>query len=362
MSKPDMDPPGLRMTSLATWLGQRDLPIDADGPLSAHLFPGGRSNVTYRLTDRHGNSIVLRRPPLGHVLPSAHDMSREYRVLSGLGRAGFPAPIAYALCEDDDIIGSSFVVMSFVEGRVISDAQGAAALSEHEAGEISESLISTLVRLHHVDTSQAELTDLGKPEGYLVRQLTRWSRQWELTKTRDLPIIDELRDRLGALLPQLPDAVPATLVHGDFRLDNSILAADGPNILAVLDWEMSTLGDPLSDLALTLLYWTRPNDNLRRLVPIAPGVTERNGFWDRSRVIEEYGNLSGLNLDYLDARTALACFKLAVITESIHARTLGGQQLGTATMNDENMGKSTEYLAELGLNVLRLGTVAGLAS
>ena len=283
MSKPDVDPPGLRMSSLADWLGQRDLPIDAHGPLTTHLFPGGRSNVTYRITDQHGDSVVLRRPPLGHVLPSAHDMSREFRVLSGLGRTGFPAPIAYALCEDEEVIGSSFVLMSFVEGRVISDARSAAGLSEQEAGEISESLISTLVRLHHVDTTQAELSDLGKPEGYLVRQLARWSRQWELTKTRDLPIIDELRDRLSALLPQLPDDVPATLVHGDFRLDNSILAADGPNVLAVLDWEMSTLGDPLSDLALTLVYWTRPDDNLRRLVPIAPGVTERTGFWDLCR-------------------------------------------------------------------------------
>jgi aminoglycoside phosphotransferase (APT) family kinase protein len=356
------DPPGLRMGPLATWLGAHDVPIDVGAPLTAQLFPGGRSNVTYRITDHLGNSVVLRRPPLGNVLPSAHDMAREFRVLRGMNLIDFPAPIAYGLSEDHDVIGSSFMVMSFVDGRVISDAQGAAGLTDDEADAISASLISTLVRLHHIDIERAGLSELGRPQGYLVRQLDRWSKQWDLTRTRELPAIDELHAHLASILPALPDNMPAALVHGDFRLDNSVLAADSSEVLAVLDWEMSTLGDPLSDLALTLLYWTRPDDNLRRLVPIAPGVTERPGFWGRARIIESYGEQSGLPMDHLDARTALACFKLAVIAESIHARTLGGQQLGTAVSNGEDMGGSTEFVAELGLNVIRLGTVAGLAS
>jgi aminoglycoside phosphotransferase (APT) family kinase protein len=358
----ESDPPGLRMGPLATWLRTQPIPIDATAPLVAELFPGGRSNVTYRITDRHGDSVVLRRPPLGHVLPSAHDMAREFRVLSGLNRVDFPVPIAYALCEDQAVIGSSFMVMSYVDGRVIANAEGAASLSADEAGAISATLVSTLVRLHRVDIERAGLAELGRPAGYLTRQLARWSRQWDLTRTRDLPVIEELRDRLGSLLRNVPEDLPFSLVHGDYRLDNTVLAQDGAEILAVLDWEMSTLGDPVSDLALSLLYWSRPDDNLRRRLPVTPDVTESPGFWDRSRVISAYADESGLRLDHLDACTALACFKLAVITESIHARTLGGQQLGTAVTRQEDMSVATEVVSELGLNVIRLGTVDGLAS
>lgn len=358
----ESDPPGLRMGPLAAWLRSQPIPIDATTPLTAELFAGGRSNVTYRLVDGHGDSVVLRRPPLGHVLPSAHDMAREFRVLTGLNRMDFPAPIAYALCPDVTVVGSPFMVMSHVDGRVISDAAGAAMLSADEASAISASLVDTLVRLHRVDVDRAGLADLGRPHGYLARQLDRWSRQWGLTRTRDLPAIEELRDRLGGLLAGIPEDLPSSLVHGDYRLDNSVLAPHGAEIVAVLDWEMSTLGDPVSDLALTLLYWTRPDDHLRRLVPVAPGVTEGAGFWSRSRLIAAYGEQSGLRLDHLDACTALACFKLAVITESIHARTVGGQQLGTAATSHEDMGAATEVISELGLNVIRLGTVDGLAS
>ena len=205
-------------------------------------------------------------------------------------------------------------------------------------------------------------TTLAGPHGYLPRQVTAGPRQWEITKTRDLPAMDRLRAQLADQLAALPDDLPWSLVHGDFRLDNCILAAHSPEVIAVLDWEMSTLGDPLSDLALILLYWTRPTDVLRHRIPVSQGVTERPGFWDRSRIVEAYQADSGRTVDHLDACAALACFKLAVITESIHARTLGGQQLGTAAKDLTGMGVATESLADLGLAVTREGTVAGLSS
>jgi aminoglycoside phosphotransferase (APT) family kinase protein len=357
-----MDPPGLRLGPLQTWLRDHDVPLDLGVPPVPVLFTGGRSNVTYRLDDASGRSVVLRRPPLGHVMPSAHDMAREFRVLTGMNRVGFPAPEALLLCEDSDVIGSPFIIMSFVSGRVVSDPESAAHLTPEEASDISAALISTMARLHAVDVSEAGLAELGRPQGYLPRQLDRWTRQWEITKTRDLPAMDALRSQIGDLLAPLPADLPWSLVHGDFRLDNCILSSDSPDVIAVLDWEMSTLGDPLSDLALILLYWTRPTDVLRHRIPVSPGVTERPGFWDRSQIIEAYQAASGRAVDHLDACTALACFKLAVITESIHARTLGGQQLGTAASDLTGMGVATESLAEMGLNVVRHGTVDGLAS
>jgi aminoglycoside phosphotransferase (APT) family kinase protein len=295
-------------------------------------------------------------------MPSAHDMTREFRVLKGMNRVGFPTPEALMLCEDSEVIGSSFIIMSYVEGRVISDPASAAHLSSEDASDISAALMSTMARLHNVDVAAAGLEGLGRRQGYLPRQLNRWTGQWAITKTRDLPAMDTLRTKIGELLANLPDDLPTSLVHGDFRLDNCILAFDAPDVMAVLDWEMSTIGDPLADLALILLYWTRPTDLLRHLVPVSPGVTERPGFWDRSRIIDAYQAESGNTVDHLDACTALACFKLAVITESIHARALGGQQLGTAATDLTGMGVATESLAELGLNVVRLGSVDGLAS
>ncbi len=174
----------------------------------------------------------------------------------------------------------------------------------------------------------AGLTEFGRPEGYLPRQLARWTQQWELTQTRPLPVMDALRQRLGADLSTLPDDQPWGLVHGDYRLDNVMLAQEGADVRAVLDWEMSTLGHPLADLGLTLVYWTEPTDTLRRRIPVAERLTDATGFWDRRRIIDAYADASGLPMDRLDTCTALACFKLAVITESILARTLMGKQLG----------------------------------
>lgn len=356
------DLPGLHLASVQAWLATHDVDLDTDDPLTAELFTGGRSNVTYRLTDAHGRSVVLRRPPLGNVMPTAHDMAREYRVLTGLSRARYPAPTALALCEDETVTGAPFLLMEFVDGRILSTADDARAISDADADATSAALVATLADLHRVDVASAGLVDLGRPEGYLPRQLVRWSKQWDLTKTRDLPVMDSLRSRLVGLLEPLPLDLPWALVHGDYRLDNVILAPESIQVRAVLDWEMSTLGDPLSDLALTLVYWTEAADTLRHRVPVAEHLTDGAGFWSRARIISTYAERSSLSVDHLDACTALACFKLAVITESIHARTLSGKQLGTAAGDIHAMAVATESLADMGLAVCADGTVAGLSS
>ena len=354
------DPPGLDRDAVVSWLAVNGIRLVE--PVGASLFPGGRSNVTYRLVDAEGSSIVLRRPPLGNVLPTAHDMGREHRVLSGLNRVGFPAPQALALCSDDAVTGAPFLVMSYVDGRIIATAEQADGLSADERDAISASLVAALADLHAVDVDAAGLAELGRPEGYLPRQLSRWSKQWGLTRTRDLASMDRLQEVLAGLIEPLPTDLPWSLVHGDYRLDNVILAPGSADVRAVLDWEMSTLGDPVADLALTLVYWSEAGDRLRHRVPVAENLTDAPGFWSRGRIVDEYARTSGRPMDHLDACTALACFKLAVITESIHARTLSGKQLGTAAGDVHAMGVATEALAELGLAVASVGTVAGLAS
>lgn len=356
------DPPGLRMTALARWLDDAGVAIDVSGPLEATLFPGGRSNITYLLTDRQGRSVVLRRPPLGNVMPTAHDMGREHRVLTGMALGGFPAPRPLALCTDEDVIGAPFLVMEFVTGRILATAADVAGLDPGARGTVSDSLISMLGSLHLMDPGSCGLADLGRTDGFLVRQAGRWAKQWEITKTRELSDMDELHARVSQLVAQVPPDAPSGLVHGDYRLDNVILADDSWRTRAVLDWEMSTLGDPLADLALLLVYWSEPTDRLRHRIPIAEDLTDAEGFWSRARLIDAYAAQVGRSIEHLDACTALACYKLAVIAESIHARALSGKQLGTAGSDRRGMGEATEALALMGLAVTVSGAVAGLAA
>jgi aminoglycoside phosphotransferase (APT) family kinase protein len=356
-----MDPEGIRLEPLSAWMRDQGIDVDASVPLRAELLAGGRSNISYRLIDDSGRDWVLRRPPLGHILPSAHDMGREFRVLSGLSSVGFPVPRPVAECTDPDVIGAPFLLMDFVPGRVIDDAAAAASIDAGEAADICRSLTDTLVDLHAVDPAQAGLDSLGRPDGYLERQVGRWTQQWSLTRTRDLADVDTLAAALAGRVGAVP-SMPGVIVHGDYRIDNTILAADAPQVCAVLDWEMSTLGDPVSDLAVMLVYWTDAGDTLRAAVPVAQHITDRPGFWSRAQIVERYAERSGRSLDHLDFCTALACFKLAVIMESILARSLQGQQLGTGADEIDAMRQSTEALAALGLRVLDEGAIDGLAS
>lgn len=295
-------------------------------------------------------------------MPSAHDMGREFRVLSGLNSVSFPTPKAQGICADEEIIGSKFMLMDFVDGRVIESAETAMTLSDVQAGVISQNLVDTLAKLHRVDPADAGLDQLGRPEGYLQRQVKRWGEQWQLTKTRELVEIEELHNWLEGAISKLPTNLPSAIVHGDYRIDNVILDPKTSEIIAVLDWEMSTLGDPISDLAISLVYWSQAGDTLRNQIPVAQEVTSGPGFWTREQVVQRYVSQTGYDISHLDECVALACFKLAVIMESIHHRNLSGQQLGAAAGAQSTMGQATVALTKLGLAVISMGAIAALNS
>lgn len=356
------DPPGLKLDPLLQWMSSNISGVDASAGLQTTLLAGGRSNISYKLTDASGSSWVLRRPPLGHIMPSAHDMGREFRVLSGLNSVSFPTPMAQGFCDDETIIGSKFMLMDFVDGRVIESAETAMKLSNVQASEISQTLVDTLANLHCVDPAAAGLDQLGRPEGYLQRQVKRWGEQWQLTKTRELVEIEELHTWLEGVISKLPTNLPSAIVHGDYRIDNVILAPKTSEIIAVLDWEMSTLGDPISDLAISLVYWSQAGDTLRNQIPVAQEVTSGPGFWTREQVVQRYVSKTGYDISHLDECVALACFKLAVIMESIHHRNLSGQQLGAASGSQSTMGQATVALTKLGLAVISMGAIEALNS
>ena len=293
-----------------------------DAPLSATLIAGGRSNLTYSVTDG-ASTWVLRRPPLGHVLPTAHDMAREYRVMSALVSTAVPVPRTLALCEDNAVNDAPFYVMELVEGVIYRDPGSIAALSVDAARRASEALVDVLAGIHAVDYRSIGLGEFGRPDGFLERQVRRWGEQWERSKTREMPAVDELARRLRKALPE---SGPPTIVHGDYRLDNTMMATDDPGrIVAVLDWEMSTLGDPLTDVGLFLLYWGQAN---AQVIATGAAIEEQPGFLNRDQVIERYATVSGRSVAQLDWYVILASYKLAIIVEGINARYQMGKTLG----------------------------------
>jgi len=344
----------LDLDAITAWLTNAH--VDVTGPLTAHLLAGGRSNLTFRLEDASGRKLVLRRPPLGHVLPSAHDMAREHRVLSMLHAVDFPVPAPRALCEDISITGTTFLVMDYVDGQVVATATEAGALGAPRAADVSASLVDTLVALHAIDPAIAG----GRTaEGYLRRQVARWSEQWQLTQVEPVEDVDRLAAWLTA---HVPGVTMSALVHGDYRLDNAILDPQTGRVRAVLDWEMSTVGDPVADLAVMLVYWTQSDDGRRAHVPVAEHITSSPGFWRREQIIDAYASASGRSLDHLDFCVVLACFKLAVIMESIHMRATKGQQRGVSAGDAQALAYATQMLAAMGHEVIEQGAVAGLSA
>ncbi|PRX45977.1 aminoglycoside phosphotransferase (APT) family kinase protein [Prauserella shujinwangii] len=315
----DQDPPGLELARLRAHL-DRELPGLVSGPLSAEVVEGGRSNLTY-VVDDGTNRWVVRRPPLGHVLPTAHDMKREHRVISALGETAVPVPRTLLLCEDDSVLGAPFYVMEFVPGVPYRSRDQLAELGPERTRAIADALVDTLVDLHAVDPGAVGLADFGRPEGFLERQLRRWKKQLDASRSRELPGIDELHDRLAARIPE-PQA--ASIVHGDYRLDN-VLVGDGDRINAVLDWEMSTLGDPLTDLALLVAYAERDTLNLS----FVSDVSSAPGYPGTDDVIARYAERSGRDVSALNWYLGMAFFKLAVILEGIYYRFSQGQTVGS---------------------------------
>ncbi|MBQ0866245.1 phosphotransferase family protein [Streptomyces smyrnaeus] len=338
----EQNPPGLDLARLAAHL-ERECPGLIRGPLSGEVVQGGRSNLTYRVTDGTGRWVV-RRPPLGHVLATAHDMSREHRVISALRSTAVPVPKTLLLCEDPEVIGAPFYVMEHVDGTPYRTADQLAPLGAERTREVVLALPETLVALHAVDPEAVGLTGFGRPEGFLERQLRRWNKQLEASRSRELPGIDELRTALGGTLPDSPRP---TVVHGDFRLDNVLVDADD-KVAAVLDWEMSTLGDPLTDLGLLAMYSERQD------VPDSPVSTTSGapGHPEAAELIERYAALSGRDVSRINWYTAFAYFKLAVILEGIHYRFTLGQTVGAGF---DRIGELVPVFIDNGLTTLRKG-------
>ncbi|MBK5287936.1 MAG: phosphotransferase family protein [Acidimicrobiia bacterium] len=320
-------------------------------PLQATLIAGGRSNLTYSITD--GTSTwVLRRPPLGHVLPTAHDMAREYRVMSALAPTNVPVPRTLALCEDLAVNDAPFYVMELVDGTIYRDGNALATLDAAEARRASEALVDVLAAIHAVDYRAVGLEDFGRPDGFLERQVRRWGEQWERSKTRELPAVDELARRLRNALPE---SGPPTIVHGDYRLDNTMMASDDPGkIIAVLDWEMSTLGDPLTDLGLFLLYWGQAD---AQIIATGAAIGSQDGFLSRDDIVARYASVSGRAVDQLDWYVILASYKLAIIVEGINARYQMGKTLGEGF---ETMGAMVSGLIDNALEQANRSEIVAL--
>lgn len=331
------DLPGLDLPRFAAWFDGA-CPGEIGGPLRGQLIAGGRSNLTYEVTDGT-KSWVVRRPPLGHVLATAHDMRREYQVITALRDTDVPVPPAYALCSDADVLGAPFYVMAKVDGIAYRTAEQVAPLGPARIQAIAERMIDTLALLHAVDPGAVGLGEFGRPEGFLARQVRRWKKQLDASRSRPVAGIDELHALLAA---DPPDGGDATIVHGDYRLDNILVDAND-QLAAIVDWEMATLADPLTDVGLLIVY-----QRMDRLGE-GPMASDAPGYPSEAEVLARYAERSGRDLSGLGFYIALASFKLAVILEGIHFRYVHGQTVGEGF---ENIGELVEPLVASGLAAL----------
>jgi aminoglycoside phosphotransferase (APT) family kinase protein len=314
MTTLEQGPAGIDVGPVTTWLEKH---VGLTGPLTFERCMGGHSNLTYKISDATGRHVVLRRPPLGHLLPTAHDMSREWRIIYALQETPVPVPPALGWCDDPDVTGAPFYVMGFVDGHVLHDSATAERVyDETQRRRVGESFVDVLAALHDVDPDAVGLGELGRKEGYVARQLKRWYGQFEQSKTEELPLVDQIHDFLAA---RIPEQGPARIVHGDYRLGNCLSnAVDG--ILAVLDWEICTLGDPLADVGYVLATWAERVDG--DVDVSAPSVLP--GFPTRAQVLERYAERSGRDLSLIDFYVSFSHWKSACIVEGVYARYLAG--------------------------------------
>jgi aminoglycoside phosphotransferase (APT) family kinase protein len=308
-------------------------------PLAFERISGGRSNLTFAVADHAGTRWALRRPPLGKRLASAHDMAREHRIISALQGTDVPVPPVVGLCEDESVNGAPFFVMEFVDGPILrSRTEAEQRFDEAQRRPIGERVVDTLVAIHAIDPDRVGLGDLGRRQDYVARQLRRWQGQWEKSKTHEVPLIDDVHRRLSECIPEQG---PATIVHGDYRLDNMILS-DAGEVAAVVDWELCTLGDPLADVGMLIVYWSEAGDEL---MPLFEAPTTAPGFPTREEIRERYAERSGRDLSEIDFYVALACWKLAIILQGVYARYTAGQY-GKPDEGIDEFAKNVEKLAQ----------------
>jgi aminoglycoside phosphotransferase (APT) family kinase protein len=329
-------PQGIDRAGVEAWFAEHIPGVRL--PLTFERISGGHSNLTYRVGDAAGRRWALRRPPLGKRLGSAHDMGRERRVVSALASTPVPvAPVA-GFCEDESVNEAPFYVMDFVEGPILRGlAEAEAFPDEDDRRAIGERVVDTLVEIHAVDPDAVGLGDLGRKEDYVARQLHRWQGQWEKSKTRELPAIDAVHERLSG---RIPEQGPATIVHGDYRLDNMILTPEG-EVAAVVDWELCTLGDPLADVGLLMVYWPEAGEER---ISLGQPATMAPGFPQREELKARYAERSGRDLSQLDFFVALGYWKLAIILEGVYARYAAGQY-GKVDPGIEEFARLVERLA-----------------
>jgi aminoglycoside phosphotransferase (APT) family kinase protein len=321
---------GINQANVTEWMVEH---VGAVAPLTFDLIAGGRSNLTFRVEDAAGSAYALRRPPTSHVLPTAHDMVREHTIISALYPQGVPVPRPLGLCVDETVNERPFYVMEFVDGAIIRDrAQATAAFPVAIREQIGDNMAKTLAQLHDVDVEKAGLGDLARHDGYIERQLRRWRGQFEQMRVEDADhenLVEEVGDQLAR---SIPVQQRVAVVHGDYRLDNTVLDETG-HVRAILDWEICTLGDPMADLGVLLCYWSEPHDLTSVLLGAAPSTAE--GFATRAQVLASYGRYSTLDLSHVSYYQAFGYWKLACIMQGVFARYRAGATAGDQGSVDE---------------------------
>ncbi|HUX04067.1 MAG TPA: phosphotransferase family protein [Acidimicrobiales bacterium] len=314
---------GINETRVTSWMHEH---VGAIAPLHFELIAGGRSNLTFRVTDATGRSFALRRPPVSHVLPTAHDMIREHTILSALAPLRVPVPHTLGLCEDESVNERPFYVMEFVEGTILRTREQAEATYDLATrANIGGHLAHTLAQLHDVNVNQAGLGNLARHDGYIERQLRRWRTQYEQMRVEGVDhggLVEAVGDQLAG---SIPVQQRVAVVHGDYRLDNTVLD-DAGRVRAILDWEICTLGDPMADVGLLLVYWAQPADPTAALLGSAP--TTAPGFSSRERVLAAYAERSDLDVSHVAYYQAFGYWKLACILQGVFARYSAGATAG----------------------------------
>ena len=325
---------GIDQDRVGSWLTENVGGVAA--PFTYERIGGGRSNLTFAVTEGDGKRFVLRRPPLGHVLATAHDMTREYTAITAMGPTAVPVPETMGLCSDDSVNGAPFYVMSMVDGEVVDSVERAAPLDPAVRTAMAANLIAVMAEMHDLDVDEIGLGELGRREGYIERQLSRWSKQWDGSKTRELPAVDEVAT---ALASRVPEQQGVGVVHGDLRFGNCMTNTATGEINALLDWELCTLGDPLADLGYLGVFWA--DDDGTGAGGGATDPTSAGGFGSFTDAVARYAAISKRDLGSINFYVAFQLWRSSIIMEGVYNRYIHGA-MADSSVGDEMMA----YLAQ----------------